>query len=114
MASKNGNGKNKDLRKLPKDKRPKPTTGQSAPARDLGYELLSDDEREIVRALNGKGNGERHVRTVAFLSELFDGDDPKLQARNALRRPVSCGWVDNVGRGQYQISEKGRKRLSRI
>jgi hypothetical protein len=104
----------KDLRKLPKDKRPKPTTGQSAASRELSYEDLSEDEAEVVKALDGRaGAGKRHVRPIAFLAELFGGDDPKLQTRNALRRPVSCGWVDNVGRGAYQISEKGRKRLAR-
>ena len=104
--------KTADLRKLPKDKRPKPTTGQSAKARDLPYEALSESERDIVRALNGRGP-KRVVRSVEFLADLMDGDDPKLQARNALRRPVACGWIENVGRGAYQISEKGRKRLQR-
>lgn len=102
----------KDLRKLPKDRRPKPTTGQSAKSRELSYEDLSADEAEVVGALDGKA-GKRLVQPIAFLSDLFDGDDPKLRTRNALRRPVSCGWVDNVGRGLYQISEKGRKRLAR-
>jgi len=104
----------KDLRKVPKDKRPKPTTGQSAATRDLSYDLLSDDEKALVKALDGRSHsGKREQRTIAWLARLFGGDDPKLQTRNALRRPVSCGWVDNVGRGLYQISEKGRKRLSR-
>lgn len=113
-GKKNGkSSKNVDLRKVPKDKRPKPSTGQSADERALPYEVLNDDEREIVRMLNGK-NGARHVRSIEFLSEGLSGDNPRLQARNALRRTVACGWVDRVSRGQYQISEKGRKRLTRL
>lgn len=102
-----------DLRKVPKDKRPKPTSGQSADERQLPYEDLNEDEREVVRLLNGK-NGVRHVRSIEYLAEAFSGDNPKLQVRNALRRAVSCGWVDRCARGQYQISEKGRKRLQRL
>jgi hypothetical protein len=114
---KNGHTKKKangvDLRKVPKEKRPKPSTGQSAKERDLPYDDLNGDEQSLVKLLDGKSGGPRIVRTVEFMSEAMDGDNPKLQTRNALRRLVSCGWVDNVGRGQYQISEKGRKRMAR-
>lgn len=112
MAGKK-NSKQTDLRKVPKEKRGKPSTGQSADEQALPYEMLNDDEREIVRMLNGR-NGVRHVRSIAFLSEGIDGDNPQLQVRNALRRTVACGWIDHVSRGQYQISEKGRKRLARL
>lgn len=112
-----GNGKKKfenvDLRTLPKDKRPKPSSGQSAPERELPYESLSDDEKEVIKLLDGPGHGHRQVRSIEWLADGFDGDNPKLRVRNALRRPVSCGWVDWVARGQYQISEKGRKRYAR-
>lgn len=113
MSKKNGtNGKHVDLRKLPLDKRPTPTTGQSADERELPVESLNDDETEVVRMLNGgkKGSGSRETRSVEWLS---DGLDSKLAVRNALRRLVSCGWVERVDRGQYRISEKGRKRMQR-
>jgi hypothetical protein len=114
MAGKK-NSKQTDLRKVPKDKRGKPTTGQSADEQPLPYEVLNDDEREIVRMLNGRnGDGVRHVRSIEFLAEGIDGSNPRLQVRNALRRTVACGWVDHVSRGQYQISGKGRKRLTRL
>jgi len=112
MAGKR-NKQQTDLRKVPKAKRGKPTTGQSADERALPYESLNDDEREIVRMLNGR-NGVRHARSVEFLAEGIEGDNPRLKVRNALRRIVSCGWVDHIARGQYQISEKGRKRLTRV
>jgi hypothetical protein len=112
---KNGHSKVKtgDLRKLPKDKRPKPKTGQSAPERELPWDSLSEGEQEIVRALNGKGEGPRHPRSIEFLADLFSGASAKLQVRNSLRRIVACGWVDHADRGTYQISERGRKRRAR-
>jgi hypothetical protein len=102
------NNKPLDGRKIPKDKRPKPSTGQSAEPRDLPYEALNQSEREIIRMLKSKDG--YPVRTIEYLAEAFDS---KLEVRNALRRPVSCGWIDNVGRGQYKLSDKGRKRLAR-
>lgn len=121
MAGKK-NGKSKkskpaasvDLRTLPKDKRPKPTTGQSAAERELPYEELSTTEKELVEALDGKGKGERITRSVEWLADLVDGKNAKLQVRNALRRPVACGWVEWVERGQYRITDKGRRRLGRV
>jgi len=114
MAKRNGHSKkNMDGRKIPKAKRPKPSTGQSAPERDLPWENLSEGEQAIVKALNGKGEGPRNPRSVEYLSEFFEGRNPKLQVRNALRRIVSCGWVDNIDRGMYQITERGRKRRAR-
>jgi hypothetical protein len=113
MAKKKSNGKQTDLRKIPKDKRPKPTTGQSADERELPYDSLNDDELEVIRMLNGSksGGGPRVVRTIEFLAE---GLDSKLAVRNALRRLVSCGWVDRAERGKYQVSERGRKRMQRL
>ncbi len=99
-----------DLRKLPKDKRPKPTSGQSAPERQLHFDELSDAEKDIVKMLGRK----RVARTVEYLADAFDGDNPKLQVRNALRRIVCAGWVDRIGRGQYQLSKNGADRLRRL
>lgn len=102
-----------DLRKLPRDKRPKPTSGQSADKRSLPWDALNGDEREVVKMLNSPGHGDRHVRSVEFLADGLEGDNPRLQARNALRRLVSCDWVDRSGRAQYQISKNGRARYER-
>jgi hypothetical protein len=101
-----------DLRKIPKDKRPKPTTGQSAEERDLPYDSLNDDEREVVRMLYGRG-GKHPARKIDFLSEGLEGDNPKLQARNAMRRLVACGWAARVDRGEYKLTDRGVKRYDR-
>lgn len=105
--------KDVDLRKVPRDKRPKPTSGQSASARDLPWEALNSDEKEIVKLLNSPGHGERKVRSIEYLADGLEGDNPRLQARNALRRIVACGWVDRADRAQYQISVNGRRRLAK-
>jgi len=107
---------NVDIRTMPKDKRPKPTQGQSAPERDLPYEKLNETEREVLGLLNGKGEGARVVRDISFLAEGVDDADAetKLLVRNSLRRLVACGWVESgEKRGTYRVSEKGRKRLDR-
>lgn len=122
MATKKKKAKNKmtkkqlenvDLRKVPKDKRPKPSTGQSAPARTLAWDELNADERAIVKALNSPGHGERRERTVEWLSELFDTDNPKLTARNAIRRLIPSDWLEKTKRAVYQISKNGRARYER-
>ena len=112
MGKKNG-AKKVDRRTLFKLDRGKPSTGQSAPARDLRWDALTEGEQAIVEVLDGKGQGARSPRSIEYLSELFDGDSAKLQARNALRRIVVSGWVDRCERGSYQISERGRKRMAR-
>ena len=104
-----------DLRKVPRDKRPKPSTGQSAEARALPWDSLSEDEKEIIKLLDGPVSRSdaprpRVVRSIEYLAEGLEGDNARLRARNALRRPVSCGWVDRAGRARYQISALGRRR----
>lgn len=108
--------KQTDLRKLPKDKRPDPTTGQSAPERELAYDAFNEDEEDMIKLLDGKkSEGPRETRSVAYLAESVDDDDDraKLRVRNAMRRLVQGGWVERVDRGKYRISEKGRKRMQR-
>jgi hypothetical protein len=105
-----------DLRKVPRDKRPKPTTGQSAEAHALPWDALSGDERVIIKLLDGDHKAAsprpRTVRSIEYLAEGLEGDAARLRARNALRRPVACGWVDRAARARYQISELGRRRLA--
>lgn len=107
-----------DRRKLPVDQRPKPTTGQSAPARELPWDSLNGDEREVVQAL--ATDDRRQPRSVAWMADAFDAEkdgtiyDPaKLKARNALRRLVQGGWVVRKERGTYQLTEPALKRYRR-
>ena len=101
-----------DRRRLAGSARPKPTTGQSAPARELAWDQLGQDERDVLIALDGgKKRGERHVRSIAFLADALEGEEPRLRARNALRRPVSSRLVARVSRGHYQITEAGRRAI---
>jgi len=113
MASKKKDKfENVDLRKAPHDKRPKPSTGQSAAARELPWDSMSHDEQSVVKMLNSPGYGERKLRTIEYLADGLEGDNPRLQSRNALRRPVSCGWVEKAERATYQISVNGRRRMA--
>lgn len=109
-----------DLRTLPKDDRPKPTTGQSGPERELPFDELNSDEKLVVRVLNDDGEGTRQSMPVSELSDALIKTEPdeaqghaKLLVRNAMRRLVQGGWVEWVDRGRYRITEKGRKRLKR-
>jgi hypothetical protein len=101
-----------DLRRLPRDERPKPSTGQSAPARQIAWDAFNAHERAVVKLLDG-GGGRRVPRRVEYLADGIDADNPRLAARNALRRPVSSGWVDRVDSATYVISELGRQRYNR-
>jgi hypothetical protein len=102
-----------DLRKVPRSERPKPSTGQSAESRPLAWGDLSDDERAVIMLLDGTPDNSglarpRMTRSIEYLADGLEGDGARLRARNALRRPVSCGWVERVQRARYQISELGR------
>jgi hypothetical protein len=97
-----------DLRTLPKDERPKPTTGQSGKPIELSWEQMNrDEQRLIVRMRKHKG-----AMGIADLSEgkAFGSNNPKLRVRNALRRTVRGGWIESAGRGQYKLTQSGRKR----
>lgn len=122
MAKKSKPTKDVDLRTLPKDKRPKPTTGQSRKEFQLPTEELTKHERKLVDMLNGKGKGVRETYSVAELSK--ETKLTKLQVRNTIRRLVPSTWVEHVDevltddgdvrpvRGHYRITERGRKRLA--
>ena len=106
---------NVDIRKLPKDKRPKPSTGQSAPERLIKYEDLTDNEKAIIAASKGgKKEAARPWRDVEYYSELFDADNPKLVARNTIRRLIPGGWLERGERGKYRLTENGMRRLERL
>lgn len=111
-----------DLRTLPVDKRPEPTTGQSREEFTLELDALSAGEAKVIKALNGSGKGVREVLavpTIAKASKLT-----LLQVRNSIRRLVPSGWVERVDeiltdegepkavRGHYRLHERGRRRLA--
>lgn len=111
-----------DLRTLPVDKRPKPTSGQSRKAFELPLEELSAGEAKVIKALNGKGKGLRETLAVALIAKATRLT--ALQVRNSIRRLVPSTWVEPVEevlddegepkavRGHYRITERGRKRLA--
>src|SRR5512146_731936 len=107
-----------DLRRLPRAKRPRPTTGQSAPARQLAWEDLRTDEPFVVRSmallqrpLEGAGAGAVGVAQLAArLRALVDPEEwptrAKLRVRNAIRRLVQGGWLERVAAGTYRLPQK--------
>lgn len=106
-----------------KDKKKKPTTGQSAGPLQIGYDDLNKDERKLIRVLNGKTKS----RVTLHLGEIASkGRMSNLEVRNALRRTVRGDWVEKVteivddegeikegARGYYRISVNGRRRIKR-
>ena len=96
----------------------KPNTGQSGPAVEVPYEELNSKEQKVLRTLNGKGKGTREIVKIADLISAFGNKPAKKKrnswVRNSLRRLVCGTWVEKVDRGEYRISEKGRKRLKNV
>lgn len=113
--------KDVDLRTLPRDKRPDPTTGQSAPERTLAFDDLSSGEVKVVSALDKPGQGRREVKNVSELAKATR--QTPLVTRNSIRRLVPSNWIERVTSvlndegeevavlGHYRITESGRKRL---
>lgn len=95
----------------------KPSSGQSGPAMDLPFEKISDKERKVLDFLNGSGSGQRPIMTITQMAEgCFKSLGAKKSnswVRNCLRRLVRSGNVEKVERGQYRISDAGRKKLAR-
>ncbi len=111
-----------DLRTLPVDERPNPTSGQSRKEFKLAADALSKFEAKIVAALNGKGKGLRETISVTDLGKQVRLTP--LQVRNSIRRLVPSSWVEPVSevltdegetkpaRGHYRLTEAARKRLA--
>ena len=105
--------------KVKKQKRERPSTGQSAEPRELPFDSLNPLERRLVSFLDGDGAGPRSEHTIKDLvakAGLHNktGSDETSWVRNSLRRTVSCGWVEKTSPGHYRISEAGRRRIRRI
>jgi hypothetical protein len=94
-----GNGKPKSA----------PTSGQSGPPIDLSEKGLNAKELKILSALCN-GQGTMTIKELA--TECFKGK-AKAQAnswvRNSLRRPARAGLIEQVERGTYKATAKGKK-----
>ena len=113
--------KDVDLRTLPKEERPPPSTGQSAPERTLAFDDLSSWEVKLISALDKPGKGARQVRGIPALAKATRMT--ALEARNTVRRLVPANWIERVATsindegeeikvlGHYRITDSGRKRL---
>jgi len=100
-----------DLRKVPRDKRPAPTTGQSGNPIDLPWVQLNKDERKVVEHLDGGGNGSRNILNIKEIGKKASLEP--LCVRNAMRRLVRGDWVENVERGTYRVTQGGRARFAK-
>lgn len=113
---------NVDIRTLPKDQRPKPTSGQSAEAFTLGFDDLTKFEAKVIKVVNGEGKGTRPVMNIEAISKQVRLS--KLATRNTIRRLVPSNWLERVEdsidddgnpikvRGHYRITKGGRERVS--
>lgn len=99
-----------DLRTLPKEERPKPTTGQSGDEIDLSFGDMNADEQQVVSVLS-ESDGPMKILDIGTEAG-FGRDKAKahLRVRNALRRPVCGNWVQKVDRGTYKLTAAGRRR----
>jgi hypothetical protein len=113
------NKKTKTVKKVVKVKSVKdnaePTTGQSAPPREIPWADLSKRERRLLTFIDG-GIDIRPLVLIKEMVQVFIGSaETKARAnswvRNQLRDLVVGGWVVKVDRGVYQIDPNARKRL---
>ena len=69
-------------------------------------------EQSIIMAIYSTGVGRPPTRSLEQLQECFpdapDSTHANSWARNSLRRPVACGWVERAGRGCYRLSVAAR------
>lgn len=90
-------------------KKGKPTTGQSAPKREITLEMLNDNEDAVLDVLYAQ----KGAATIAQIAEALGSADNKgkLRVRNAIRRLVQGDWVERSDRATYSLSKSGRSRL---
>lgn len=93
-------------------KKPKPTTGQSAPYRSLVWGDMHPHEQRVVAHLVTAHN-DSTIRDLA--KGLFPRDErPDLRVRNALRRLVAGNWVLRIERATYRITSSGRRCFQKL
>lgn len=99
-----------DLRRLKKEERPAPSTGQSGPQMTLPAEKINKDERLVLKDLN---DGDRTPMKIVDIADSIRkakrNEFTPLRVRNALRRLVRAGLVAAKARGEYKITAKGSK-----
>jgi DNA-binding PadR family transcriptional regulator len=101
-----------DLRKLPREKRPEPTSGQHGKPIDIDYDRLNVHEQRTVRALEAAGNAMSIPEIAKACSKLVHKPVTTLQVRNAMRRLVRGSWVDSKSRGVYRLTSRGRAKFT--
>jgi hypothetical protein len=114
-TAKAGGGKKATVKKAAKKDGAKPAKkakgspqAQSGDAIELPIAEMNKDELKLVKHMYSK-SGERKPYSIKDLKAVVGGKTT-LRVRNALRRPVRGGWLEKVDRGQYRLTEKGRKR----
>lgn len=124
-APKGGKGSKGAKAKVSKARADKPSTGQSADEFQLPYGNLNPKEKKVIDFLDGTGHGLREVKTLEQIAEeCFHGKSESKHvtssgkranswARNSLRDLVPGGFAEKSGRGEYKITEAGRKRRER-
>lgn len=124
-APKGGKGSKGAKDKAKKERADKPSTGQSAEEFQLPYGNLNPKEKKVIDFLDNTGHGTREIKTIDEIAEeCFHGKSDSKNvtssgkranswARNSLRDLVPGGFAEKVDRGQYRITEAGRKRRER-
>lgn len=82
--------------------------GQSGPPLDLPRDRMNENEKLVLAAFTGQGQPTK-IATIAGIA--FPGYGPakaNSQVRNALRRLVRGGYIEQIGRGLYQITDLAR------
>ena len=94
-----------------------PVSGQSGPPIELSVEGLNAKEAKVFALLNGEGAGVRDILTITEIAVACFKSQGKKRSnswtRNSLRRLVQSGLIEKVDRGQYRVSDAGRKKLAR-
>lgn len=124
-APKGGKGSKGAKDKAKKERADKPSTGQSAEEFQLPYGNLNPKEKKVIDFLDNTGHGTREIKTIDEIAEeCFHGKSDSKNvtssgkranswARNSLRDLIPGGFAEKVERGQYRITEAGRKRRER-
>jgi hypothetical protein len=92
----------------PKAAKDAPTTGQSGPPVDFSKKSLNPKEAKVLGALN-HGSGPRSIAEIAEIWKSQGLAKANSHVRNSLRRLVRGGLVEQVERGVYKLTAKGKK-----
>lgn len=92
--------------------------GQNGPPVELPIAKMSDKERAVLLVSNGAGTGPRETYTLSELVGFFPfGKVSEKTAyswvRNSMRRLTRSGMIERMDKGQYRITDAGRKKANR-